>query len=289
MTDSTSPPRFDSLRGGIAVTAAVFIAAMWWIVQGLVASDHEHTLEAVRQANTNLARAFEEHTARSLDYVDRLAVELKLQYEERGRAFDLAKFYADGGVNTAIVRNALITDENGDVVLASTLPLPKVNLADREHVKLHREHDTGRPFISKPVVARVNGHSSVILTRRLNHPDGSFAGVVGVAINPSYFSSVYRQVDLGEHGIVALVGREDGIIRAHAETGTDLDATGSDVRGGGVFNALARAPKHCDSPAQRAKRGRTRSSASAMPVTAARSRRRRTAFSWGSWMGESPT
>ncbi len=242
MSVSTKTHRIDPLRVAIAVTAAAVIAAMWWAVYVLVASDRDHTVESVRLANTNLARAFEEHTARSIDYVDRLALELKLQYERSGTAFELAKFYGEGGVNTELVRNALITDEKGDVVLASTLPAPKVNLADREHVRVHVERDTGRPFISKPILARVNKQTSIIVTRRLNHPDGTFAGVVGVAINPSYFSTVYRQVDMGEHGIVALVGRDDGIIRAHSEAGTDADAIGSDVRGGGVFTALAKAP-----------------------------------------------
>jgi hypothetical protein len=53
----------------------------------------------------------------------------------------------------------------------------------------------------------------MMVTRRINRPDGSFAGVAYASVNTEYFSSFYRQVDLGRLGIVSLVGR-DGIVRA---------------------------------------------------------------------------
>ncbi len=43
------------------------------------------------------------------------------------------------------------------------------------------------------------------MTRRLNHPDGSFAGVVVVSEDPSYFTSdFYNNAAIGREGVIAV-------------------------------------------------------------------------------------
>jgi hypothetical protein len=53
------------------------------------------------------------------------------------------------------------------------------------------------------------------VSRRFNHRDGSFAGVVVASISSRYFSEFYRQFDNGAGGSVALV-TGDGIIVARS-------------------------------------------------------------------------
>ena len=45
-------------------------------------------------------------------------------------------------------------------------------------------------------------------SRRLNNADGSFAGIVTAPIDQSYFTKLYRSIDLGKHGSVLLLHRE---------------------------------------------------------------------------------
>ena len=85
--------------------------------------------------------------------------------------------------------------------------------ADREYFRLHVEKDTGLLDISKPVVGRTSGVANVLLSRRLNRPDGSFAGVVLVAVSPEYFTAFYQESDLGKRGSTGLLGL-DGTLRA---------------------------------------------------------------------------
>ncbi len=60
------------------------------------------------------------------------------------------------------------------------------------------------------------------MSRRLNAPDGSFAGVLIVSLDPYYLARFYETVDLGVGGTVMLVGR-DGIVRARVSFSRSAD------------------------------------------------------------------
>ena len=51
------------------------------------------------------------------------------------------------------------------------------------------------------------------LARRLRHPDGSFAGVIVAGLPISALGSFYRMANIGSHGIIAVVGVEQGQVR----------------------------------------------------------------------------
>ena len=178
--------------------------------------------------NANLARTFDEHAARTLAYIDEILLLAKKEYETTGRRFDLPQFYREMRINPNIIRNIIVTDASGVVVLGSH-GAPHISLADRPHVKFHAGADTNRIYIGVPVMARVNKQWSFVVTRRANHPDGSLAGVIGVAVNPFYFSNFYKDLNLGKDGTVAFVGL-DGIVRARIdEAYLGMDVSKSEV------------------------------------------------------------
>src|SRR6185503_6354276 len=53
---------------------------------------------------------------------------------------------------------------------------------------------------------------TIPVSRRISRPDGSFAGVVVVKLNPEYFAAYYGRLDIGNAGVLQLVGT-DGIAR----------------------------------------------------------------------------
>jgi diguanylate cyclase (GGDEF)-like protein/PAS domain S-box-containing protein len=93
-----------------------------------------------------------------------------------------------------------------------------VNLADhsngdRDYFRHHRESNDRGTFIGRPVHSRSNGQWVITLSRRWNHPDGTFAGVALATIEAAYFSDFYRQFDIGPRDSVTLLGT-DGIALA---------------------------------------------------------------------------
>jgi signal transduction histidine kinase len=237
--DQPARPATSGLVIAVVLFCLLVIASLWVAVEYVTRNERENRLREVKQENANLARVLEEHTIRTLAYVDELALLMKERFEREGAQFDLPTFFNALQVPKALVRNAVITDESGYVVLGSH-GAPRTYLGDREHIHVHTERDTKQLFIGKPVLARVNGNWSIIVTRRANKPDGSLLGVIGIAIDPFYFSNFYKDVDLGRGGIVALVGA-DGIIRVRLPPG-DERGMGADISKSVLFQLVKAAP-----------------------------------------------
>src|SRR5207237_660027 len=88
---------------------------------------------------------------------------------------------------------------------------PRQNLSDRDYFQFHKDNESAGLFISRPLVSKLNGRSMVAFSRRLSHPDGTFAGVVLTAMLQDHFQALFKDVSLGPNGTVTLA-RTDGIV-----------------------------------------------------------------------------
>ncbi len=229
--------------------AALLIIAVWSAAFVEIASERRRTEEDAFKDAETFARAYEEHTARTIIAADQSARFLQYQYEHRGARFDMNDYLASGVLATDIFNLFSIVDANGDVV-ASSKPFTPVNLSDREHIRVHKMNASNKLFISKPVLGRVSNKWSMQLTRRLNNRAGEFDGVVVVSIDPFYFSRVYRDFTASRNGLVSLVGA-DGIVRARqlgseASVGQDLSSSATFKRILETGSGKVRAPSMID-------------------------------------------
>lgn len=237
--DQPSQPATSGLVIAVVSFGVLIVLSMWVGVHYVTAREREHRITEARQENANLARVLEEHTIRTLAYIDELTLLIRERFERDGTRLDLPALFGALNVPKTLVRNAVISDETGYIVLGSH-GAPHTYLGDREHVRVHEARDSGGIFISKPVLARVNGNWSIVVTRRANKPDGSLLGVIGIAIDPLYFSDFYKDVDLGRDSVVTLVGT-DGVIRARLPPGQG-HGMGTDIRNSMLFQQLKAAP-----------------------------------------------
>src|SRR5260370_35596289 len=104
------------------------------------------------------------------------------------------------------VRGLFVYDETGRWLATSE----KVNLAafnnsDRDYFKRHRDSPDKQPLIGNPIKSRSGGQWIITVSRRFNHPDGSFAGVVLATLDAAYFAQFYRQFDIRPNGVIALL------------------------------------------------------------------------------------
>jgi diguanylate cyclase (GGDEF)-like protein len=97
---------------------------------------------------------------------------------------------------------AYVIDATGHVKasqnVAAGIAAEGVSLADRDYfIAQQRDPNTGL-FFSKPYRSRLRGGVLTIgLTRRINAPDGSFAGVALLGVRLDYFQQLLDRIDLG--------------------------------------------------------------------------------------------
>jgi PAS domain-containing protein len=120
--------------------------------------------------------------------------------------------------NDAVIHSVGWTDETGlQIGRSSDGPLPPqpVDMSRREHFLFHRDTPKAAApevlHISRPIQARATGEWLLIASIRLEDGQGRFAGVAGAALDPLYFVSIYRSIELGPSRVATLY-HSDGII-----------------------------------------------------------------------------
>ena len=96
-------------------------------------------------------------------------------------------------------------------------PGARTSVADRAYFARLRDDPNAGVVISEPVVGRVSKKWSIILARRVNQPDGSFAGLVYGTIALEHFFTTFSSLDVGKHGSIALRDEELALIVRYPE------------------------------------------------------------------------
>lgn len=189
----------------------LLLCLTWGAVLWQSEQDQRSTESQIESINDNLAKAYEDHTQNALTRIEKVLAFLKADYEAHGAVTPSVHLMVKQQIDDPLINQSVVTDAVGNL-LTSALD-SRQNLAIAPQFKAHVQNDTGRFFIGQPRVGGISGKESVHISRRLNKLDGSFAGIVSVALNPQYFTKFYQSMWLSEGYTVCLFGL-DGAIRA---------------------------------------------------------------------------
>jgi len=110
------------------------------------------------------------------------------------------------------VREVRILDEQGlPRIRSRQLPGDTSPLADRPYFIAHRDTPGLGVVLSAPLITQVEHRPAVVMSRRLDKPDGSFDGIVQAVVDLEAFQQVYRALDLGQGSAVNML-RDDGTL-----------------------------------------------------------------------------
>ncbi len=100
-----------------------------------------------------------------------------------------------------------IIDEHGMGAYdaAPTPPDPSITVADRAYFQHHRDTPGPGLLVSEPLVSRLSGKRIIVISLRLNHADGSFAGIAQASLSVTHFDAFYQTLDVGKNGAIALI------------------------------------------------------------------------------------
>ncbi len=185
---------------------AAFAFQLWW-------SRDRVLTEAARDTGA-LARVLEEHALSTLQGIDALLltmIELLRSNPEWGEP-DHPEFRQRlimlKQTNLAI-RSLVVLDERGIIrhdAAQGAGPMP-MDLSFREFFTVHQQKSVAGQYVSSLLEAKVDGLPFFAASRRLEHSDGSFGGIVFAVLEPDYFRDFYRSIGLSGEDLVRLSGR----------------------------------------------------------------------------------
>lgn len=236
MSTSTAKPAW--VPHMVAWLLALFLSSLLVAVTlHLVWAEGHRAEQTAQRELSNMTRLTEEHAERTLRAADQALQLVRQLYLRDGTALNLAQWVQSGAIDAGVFHQVGIIDANGIFRLSNLRHTPPVDLSDREHFKVHLDHDRDELFVSKPVRGRVSGKWTIQLTRHIKHADGRFAGVAVVSLDADYFSRFYGGLDIGPRGMAGLVGF-DGVVRARKGASPEADGVGVDLTGSALHRAV---------------------------------------------------
>ena len=201
---------------------AIFILLVIVMILGTAAyhnaKSYFNALETGEMTTSNLARAAAQHADDAIKELDAFSAGMVERLEFDGlQRVDKARlrnvFHRQSMVMKQI-HGIFVYDRDGNWILTDKDQYPThANNSDREYFAWHRAHpdDLGM-HVGPAIRSRTTDDWVVPLSRRLNNPDGAFAGILLVTVFVEYFNSFYAGFHLGEDGIFVISLRNGTVL-----------------------------------------------------------------------------
>lgn len=207
------PPVFRLTVGFMVLVILSFVSVEGWRAW----RDYERAYGLAHDSVINLARATAQHAEDAIRQVDVLSGALADRVEGDGLGkIDIARLH------TLMIQQAKIMPQlhglfiygaDGRWIVTSSEIAPEgANNADRDYFIYHRSHTDRNVRIGEVVQSRSTHDLIMPISRRLNNPDGSFAGVLLGTIKMSYFLDYYGDFKIDDGGAMVLAMRDGKIL-----------------------------------------------------------------------------
>ncbi len=214
----------------IAAVANLFFIGLAGVSLWQSRSRYEERAEIVTR---NLALALAGQIANSIDKIDLTVFTV---------AEEVEKQLAGGGIDARTL-NAFISRHHarlGDLDGLCAVNAPgeilygigvnpdvRTSVADRDNYIRLRDDPNAGLLITGPVAGRVSGRWEIHFARRVNQPDGSFAGLVYGTMGLEHFLATFSRVDVGRHGALTLRDGQLALIVRYPEPKNISDIIGT--------------------------------------------------------------
>jgi diguanylate cyclase (GGDEF)-like protein len=202
--------QFQRLRGKKRPLVALMTAALAILCLSLLSATawmswsswHMHLREA-EVTTANMAQALAAQADTALKVADVVLESTVERAEDAGvKGTGLQPHLMRLQAKAAEIHGLFVYDAIGQWI-ATSLPTPQAgNNADRDYFVFHKTHRQRGTYISAPVRSKSTGVWVIPISRRLDHPDGSFAGVALATLRLDTFERVYDRLNVGETGTI---------------------------------------------------------------------------------------
>ncbi|MBY0243319.1 MAG: EAL domain-containing protein [Burkholderiaceae bacterium] len=189
----------------------VLLGAIWSATLYFINSELDAAHVVAGDSLLELADTYEAQVVRNLQGIEQTLKVLTYAVEKKGAAGAIPELQQNDLLPPALVFVVSIADASGRIIASNPVATP-ISVAAEDYFKYHQQQRNSSTYIAQAMRDPANRDWHLHFTRRLNTPQGEFAGVVVVEVEPAYFTSGYEHTRLGDRGVLGLVGA-DGVAR----------------------------------------------------------------------------
>lgn len=188
-----------------AILALLVLVIIWAATLHIIAVERNNAERTARETSAELAGTYEAQTVRAVREISQTLKLVGHALESNARPV-LPALEASELLPPGLLFAVAIADEDGTVI-EQTRSLPGENVA---HLDIFEQQcATDQLLVGLPWPDRDSGITWLPFSSKISTEDGSFSGVVLVAVDASYFVSGYDHSRLGDHGVIGLLGTDD--------------------------------------------------------------------------------
>jgi two-component system, cell cycle sensor histidine kinase PleC len=188
----------------VVLLVACTIAVLWFFVTTSVQRAQELDRQNSRENAAQLAELLEGEIARSIDVavatLDRAADGIG----QPGQFGHIQRVLRETEWTHPEITSFTYFDASGRAHVSTVDAIHALDGRASESFAHHRDRSSRAIHLSLPFEGPNDGGRRIAVTRRLNAPDGSFAGIVGVTLRYEFFDEMLARARQGRNGTVAL-------------------------------------------------------------------------------------
>ena len=197
-------------QGAVVVAALALIMLIWFGVRGAILAHRAEAVARVQAQVLGKALAFEEQLRRELLSIDQTLRILEYEWQRDPTHFDLATWSGQAVALGDVALQLSIADAQGIVRSSTRTAIIGADISRRDYFRHEAAlmSDDGKMFMGAFTRGLVTRVWQINLVRRLDNHDGGFAGVIVASYDTNSFARFYREADLGNHGLIAVVSAD---------------------------------------------------------------------------------
>lgn len=198
------------LKGGMSAFGLLLILGLNAMIGADLLREHDDLLARAREETQSLSLILERQATDSVTGVAKVlagvaeVLDVRADRWDRGDP-DVHALLRRQAALSPLIRALLVISADGHPIHDSGTRTPAdLDLSDRDYLTAQRDGTAAGSFLGVPVRGRVSGNWFVSMSRRLDTPDGRFAGVVVAVIEPAAFRAFYEALKLRNDAVVTL-------------------------------------------------------------------------------------
>ncbi|MDQ2803752.1 MAG: PAS-domain containing protein [Pseudomonadota bacterium] len=227
-------------RVAVGAAATLLIVLTWVGVRNAILANQAASGARVEVEVASKARVIAEQLRRELLVADQTLHILEMEWERDPAGFDFDAWRRRALALSDTSLQIFMTDAPGIVRASSRVEIVGDDVGERDYFRHEAAlpADDGRMFIGSLTRGVITRQWQLNLVRRLDHPGGTFAGVIAASYDASAFGRLQRQNGLGARDLLAVISTSDGEVHGLG----DLASAGvvTSIAGSPLFAAMAR-------------------------------------------------